>query len=153
MPKRKYCIKLNESEIQQLEKIIKTGTSPARTILRANILLLSYSTGDKIPSVVEVAEICHTSSTTVQKVRTAFAKEGLETAINRKKRDTPPVAPIVDGELEAHLIALCCSNPPEGYARWSLRLLADKTVELGYAESISYVTVGKALKKMNLSLT
>jgi hypothetical protein len=74
-------------------------------------------------------------------------------ALYRKKRRTPPVPPKVDGNLEAHIIAVCCSKPPDGYERWTLRLVADKCIELGYAETISHMTVSRALKKTNLSLT
>ena len=72
---------------------------------------------------------------------------------NRKKREAPPVPAKVTGEVEAHIIALACSTSPEGYSKWTLRLLANKTVELGYIESISHVTVSSVLKKMNLNLT
>ena len=79
--------------------------------------------------------------------------KGLEATVFRKKRATPPVPPKVTGDVEAHIIALACSEPPEGYSKWTLRLLADKCVELNYAESLSHVTVSRVLKKTNLSLT
>lgn len=88
---------------------------------------------------------------TIDRVKKRFVEEGLEATVERRplNRDYDNK---IDGDLEAKLIALCCSNPPEGHARWSLRLLADTMVELEYVESISHVTVGKALKKTNLSL-
>jgi hypothetical protein len=77
----------------------------------------------------------------------AYAERGIEAALKRKKRETPPVKPKITGEVEAHIIALACSEPPKGYAKWSLRLLADKAVELEYIDEISYVSVGAVLKK------
>ena len=84
-------------------------------------------------------------------MRSSYCEKGLEATINRKKRETPPVPAKVTGEVEAHVAALACSEPPEGYSKWTLRLLADKTVELGYIDSISHVTISTILKKMNLS--
>ena len=104
-------------------------------------------------TVAEIAAAYHTTSTTVQKVRTSYAANGLEATIKRKKRSTPPVPPKVTGDVEAHIIALACGDPPEGYSKWTLRLLADKCVELNYVESLSHVTVSRVLKKTNLSLT
>ena len=104
-------------------------------------------------TVAETAKCFNTTSTTVQNVRTAYAKYGLDAALYRKKRKTPPVQAKVDGKLEAHIISICCSQPPEGYQRWTLRLIADKCVELGYVDSISHMTVMRTLKKTNLSLT
>jgi hypothetical protein len=153
MPKRKYVIELTNEERTQLTKIVKTGKSPARVILRANILLHSDSSTAKPLSVAETADLFQTTPTTVQNVRTSYAESGLNGALYRKKRTTPPVEPKVDGELEAHIIALCCTKPPEGYGRWTVRLLADKCVELGYVDSISHMTVSRTLKKTNLSLT
>ncbi len=153
MPKRKYVIELSNKERMLLTKIVKTGKSPARVILRANILLHSDSTVTKPLSVAATADLFQTTPTTVQNVRTSYAESGLDGALYRKKRTVPPVKPKVDGNVEAHIIALCCSNPPEGYERWTVRLLADKCVELGYVDSISHMTVSRTLKKTNLSLT
>lgn len=153
MPKKKYFIALSNEERVQLTKIVKTGKSPARVILRANILLSSDSNTTKPLSVSATADLFQTSSTTVQNVRTSYIENGIDGALYRKKRVTPPVKPKMDGELEAHIIALCCSEPPEGYERWTVRLLADKSVELGYVDSISHMTISRTLKKTNLSLT
>ena len=101
----------------------------------------------------EIVNVYRTTPTTVQTVRASYCKNGLEATINRKKRETPPIPAKVTGEVEAHIIALACGQPPEGYSKWTLRLLANKTVELGYIESISHVTVSTILKKTNLSLT
>jgi hypothetical protein len=153
MPTKKYVIELTESERRDLTKIVKNGKSPAKVINRANILLASDSSLGKAMTVAQTAERFSTTPTTVQTVRTEYAQTGMNGALYRKKRRTPPVPPKVDGNLEAHIIAVCCSKPPDGYERWTLRLVADKCIELGYAETISHMTVSRALKKTNLSLT
>ena len=153
MPSIKYVIELSNQEKIRLMEIVKKGNSPARTILRANILLASDKQNDRYMTVSEIANAYRTTPTTVQTVRASYCKKGLEATITRKKRETPPIPAKVTGEVEAHIIALACGQPPEGYSRWTLRLLADKTVELGYIESISHVTVSNILKKTNLSLT
>lgn len=153
MPKKKYVIELDSKERNVLTKIIKTGTSPARVITRAHILLASDVSSGKPQTVAEAAKRFNTTQTTVQNVRTAYAEFGLEGALYRRKREVPPVQPKVDGNLEAHILSICCSEPPHGYERWTLRLIADKCVELGYIDSISHMTVKRTLKKTNLSLT
>ena len=153
MPSVKYIIELSDSDRKVLQDIIKKGTSPAKAILRANILLASDQNSKQYMTVAKIAETYHTTPTTVQNVRTSYANNGLATTLSRKKRVTPPVAPKVTRDVEAHIIALACGNPPEGYEKWTLRLLADKCVELNYAESLSHMTVARILKKTNISLT
>jgi len=152
MPKKKYVIDLSDEERQQLRKIVKTGKSPAKVILRANIMLSSDVNSSKSMTVAETAKLFETTPITVQNVRTAYAENGLDATLYRKQRMTPPVPAKVDGDVEAHIIALCCSQPPEGYSRWSVRLLADKCVELGYVDAVSHMTISRTLKKTNLSL-
>lgn len=152
MPSVKYIIELTDKDRKTLKDIVAKGTSPAKSILRANVLLASDKNNKKYMTVAEIAEAYHTTPTTVQNVRTSYANNGLEATINRKKRVTPPVPPKVTGDVEAHIIALACSDPPEGYRKWTLRLLAEKCVELNYAESLSHVTVSRVLKKTNLNL-
>lgn len=152
MPKRKYTIELTDEERIKLTKIIKTGSSPAKVITRANILLVSDASTGKPLTVAETAERFKTTPTTVQTVRTAFSEFGIDGSLYRKKRETPPIKPKVDGNFEAHLISICCSEPPKGYDRWTLRLIADKCVELGYINSVSHMTVKRTLKKTSLSL-
>ena len=152
MPSVKYIIELTDKDRKTLKDIVAKGTSPAKSILRANILLASDKNNKKHMTVAEIAEAYRTTPTTVQNVRTSYANNGLEATINRKKRVTPPVPPKVTGDVEAHIIALACSDPPEGYRKWTLRLLAEKCVELNYAESLSHVTVSRVLKKTNLNL-
>ena len=153
MPSVKYIIELSNEDRKRLTDIVTKGNSPARIILRANILLASDRNNTKHMTVAEIAENYHTTPTTVQNVRVSYAEKGLEATISRKKRTTPPVPPKVTGEVEAHIIALACGEPPEGYEKWTLRLLADKCVELNYAESLSHMTVSRVLKKTNISLT
>ena len=153
MPSIKYVIELSNQEKVRLMEIVKKGNSPARTILRANILLASDKQSDKYMTVSEIANAYRTTPTTVQTVRASYCKKGLEATITRKKRETPPIPAKVTREVEAHVIALPCGQPPERYSKWTLRLLANKTIELGYIESISHVTISTILKKTNLSLT
>ena len=153
MPSIKYVIELSAEEKAKLTELVSKGKSPARTILRANILLASDKENEKYMTISEISKAYHTTPTTVKNVRASYCEKGLEATINRKKRETPPVPAKVTGEVEAHIIALACGEPPEGYSKWSLRLLAERTVELGYIDSISHVTLSTILKKTNLSLT
>ena len=151
MPIQKYEVSLSATDRKQLTKIVKSGRFPERTILRANILLAVDKNGKKM-TVQEAAIAFNTSATTVQNVRTSYGKKGLEATLLRKKRKTPPIEAKVTGEVEAHIIALACGDPPNGYAKWTLRLLADKSVQLRYIDSISHTQVGRILKKTSISL-
>ena len=153
MPSFKYVIELSNADQAILNDIVSKGTSSARTILRANILLASDKTSKRYMTVAEIADVYHTTPTTVQNVRTSYCEKGLDATISRKKRETPPVPAKITGDIEARVIALACGNPPEGYSKWTLRLLANQTVELGYIDEISYVSIMRILKKTNLSLT
>lgn len=147
MPSFKYVIELSDQDKAALIDIVTKGKSPARTILRANILLASDRRSEKYMTVSEISKAYHTTPTTVQNVRTSYCEKGLAATVNRKKRETPPIPAKVTREVEAHVIALACGEPPEGYSKWTLRLLANKTVELGYIDSILHVTVSTILKK------
>lgn len=143
-------IYLNENERSELEQLTKSGIHSARVIARARtLLLLDRSQGDK-RTIAQVVEAAMVSQGTVSNLKKRYFAGGLERALKELPR--PGARPKIDGEVEAHLIALACSDPPEGYDRWTLRLLADRLVTLGVIESISHVAVGDALKKMNLSL-
>jgi hypothetical protein len=152
MPKLKYLVCLTDEERATLKKIVTTGKSSAREILHANILLATDDNRTPKLTVIEAADKCSSTDTTVQTIRKAYHEGGFDFALKRKKRKTPPVAAKITGEVEAHIIALACGDPPEGFSKWSLRLLADKAVELEYIDNISYVSVGTLLKKHNLSL-
>ena len=153
MPSFKYVIELSDADQAILNDIVSKGTSSARTILRANILLASDKNSKRYMTVAEIADVYHTTPTTVQNVRTSYCEKGLDATISRKKRETPPVPAKITGDIEARVIALACGNPPEGYSKWTLRLLANQTIELGYIDEISYVSIMRILKKTNLSLT
>jgi hypothetical protein len=145
---KKYVVKLTREERDFLENIIGKGRGSAGGLGKARILLKADD-GWKDEQIVLALE---TSRSTVERVRKQFVLEGLEAAISRKKRETPPIAPIFDGEKEARLVQLACSEPPEGHSRWSLRLLEDKVVELGIVEKASDSTIGRVFKKTNFSL-
>jgi transposase len=149
MTKRKH-INLTEQERKELEKLIKTGEQANRVNSRARVLLLLDRSQGKERKIREVVETGLVSQGTVANLKRRYFEGGLSRALYDLPR--PGAKPIIDGNTEAHLIALACSDPPEGRERWTLRLLADRLVELELVESISYVTVGSTLKKMNLSL-
>jgi transposase len=129
--------------------LIKSGINSARVITRARILLLLDRSQGKKRKMEEVADAAMVSYGTVSNVKKRYFAGGLQGALYDKPR--PGAKPKVDGEVEAHLIALACSDPPEGYERWTLRLLADKLVALEVIDSISHVTVGEVLKKTKSS--
>jgi transposase len=147
--KKKYPIVLTQTEREQLKDLIAAGTAPARKLTHARILLKADQSPQG-PAWVdkEVADAVEVSQPTVSRVRKQYFEEGMEAALNRR----PPNREYhrkLDGEQEARLVALACSEPPEGQARWSLRLLADRMVELEVVEEISYQTVRRTLKKTN----
>lgn len=142
-------ISLTQEERSKLEQIVRSGNAPARTQTRVRILLLSdRSLGDKRTDKV-VAEAVMCDPTTVRNIRRKYLDQGMDVAINDK--GWPGREPIFTGEVEAQLTLLACSAPPEGRAHWTLRLLAGQMIELGYVETISYVTVGEILKKTRSS--
>jgi transposase len=99
-----------------------------------------------------IAEQLRTTTATIYNVSKQFVEEGLDTALHRKQRETPPIQPIATGEIEARIIALACSEPPKGRTRWTLRLLEEKVIELQIVDAISDNTIGRLLKKHHLSL-
>ena len=152
MAAKQYQVKLDKSQRDYLITLISSGKESARKLTRARILLKADEgefgpayTDDKIKEAVEV------SIPTIERTRKAFVLENLTAALNPKKRSDTPGKKF-DGEKEAHLIALVCSEPPEGCARWTLRLLAEKMVELEHFDSISHETIRRVLKKTNLAL-
>ncbi|MCP4143513.1 MAG: helix-turn-helix domain containing protein [Chloroflexi bacterium] len=143
-------ITLPEEERTELSHLIKSGKHSARVLGRARILLLlDRSQGEK-RKLQEIANMMLTSIGTISNVKRRYLNGGLEHGLYDRPR--PGAKPKIDGEVEAHLIALVCSDPPEGQVRWTLRLLADKLVELELVETISHVAIGDTLKKTNLSL-
>ena len=146
----KYHVHLTQENRQELEALIHSGESSARTQTRARILLLTDESQKKKKGTKEIASALLCSMPTIIAVRKKFVAGGLENALYDKAR--PGAKPKITGEIEAQLTMLACSAPPEGRVRWTLQLLADKLVELKLLDRISDVAVMKRLKKMNLSL-
>lgn len=142
-------IYLKQNERTKLEQLIKSGVHSARVIARARALLLLDRSQGEARTIQQVIEAAMVSQGTIYNLKERYFSEGLDRALYEKPR--PGAKPKIDGEVEAHLIALTCSDPPEGYDRWTLRLLADRLVSLEVIDAISHVAVGEALKKMNLS--
>lgn len=142
-----YRIVLTDEQRAELRGLVGTGTAPARKLTRARVLLKADH-GDAGPgwSDAAIAGALDVNPSTVLRVRRQFVTEGLEATLERK-RPNRVYERILDGEAEARLIALTCSPPPDGYARWSMRLLADELVRLEVVETISHQTVHQALKK------
>jgi transposase len=140
MPKQ-YVVELSSDQRELLYALIPKGTAPARTVRRAHTLLLA----DERQPVQTIAAMLHTSAVTVTQTCKRGLTEGLEAALYDRPR--PGSRRKLDGRQEAHLVALACSTPPPGRDRWSLRLLADRVVELGLLETSSYATIRRVLKK------
>ena len=145
---KKYVVRLGAEERERLETLIRKGKGPARRLLKARILLKA-DVSDAGPgwSDSRIIAALDTSTSMVYRVRKQLVEEGFEAVLSRKQRATPAVARIFDGEKEAKLIALACSKPPKGRARWTLRLLENKVVELGIVDRASDSTIHRTLKK------
>lgn len=147
-------IRLSEEEQIYLKNLVKSGVHPAKEIIRARVLLMLDRTGksDHV-RYNRTAEYAGISVQAVYNMRDEYlSNHDLQAYLSRKKRKTPPVLAKVDGKVEAEIIALACSKAPDGQSRWTLRLLAEKAVELKIIDSISYVRVQQILKKQNISL-
>jgi transposase len=144
--RKRYVVALSDTEREELRHLIAAGTAPARKLTHARILLKA----DRGLTDEAVGEAVEVSQPTVARVRRRFVEAGLAAALNRRA-PTREYRRKLDGEHEARLIALACTGPPAGQVRWTLRLLADKLVELEVVESVSYQTVGRVLKKTNSS--
>ena len=144
---KRYVVRLSAEERRELEAMVRKGKSPAQRLLKARILLKADVSEDGEGwSDSRIIEALDTSVSMVYRVRKQWVEEGLEAVLSRKP-SAPAVRRIFDGEKEARLIALACSKPPEGYARWSLRLLESKVVEFGIVEAASDSTIQRVLKK------
>ncbi len=147
----RYTIRLGKAEVEELLAIINKGSHTSQTF-RVAYILLNCDEGKYSEKVTneQISKVLKVGMRTIDRVKKKFMEEGFESVLERR-----PTGRVyekkMDGDTEAKLITLCCSEPPKGYAKWSLRLLADKMVELKYVESITHVTVGNVLKKMNLS--
>jgi len=150
---KKYIVTLTEDERKMLDELTSTGKHKSQKILAA-LTLLGSDEGEfqkKRSTNEEISRVLNTSMRKIDRVKKRFVEEGLDVALGRRKGRRIYVKK-ADGDFEAHLVALSCSEPPEGFARWSLRLLADKVVELEYIESISHEAVRRVLKKRNKAL-
>jgi|WetSurMetagenome_2_1015567.scaffolds.fasta_scaffold193030_3 hypothetical protein len=149
---QKYHIKLKDNERQELKKCLYSKKYSMENKAHAKILLsMDENEITKLPAMKKIAAHCGVSEVTLWKVRKKFVEHGLEAVLERKKRETPPIPAKVTGEVEAYIIATCCSTPPEGRSRWSMKMIADKIVLDGVVDSISDETVRIILKKRNLS--
>jgi hypothetical protein len=146
---------LTPEERRELKRFSTTGSHSVKLVNRAKIILaLDRPKGRRTQTQEAIAENIGVSRQAVRNVKQDFlAAENVAAFLQRKKRATPPVPPKVTGKLEARVIALACGEAPQGYARWTLRLLAERTVELQYVDAISHMTVGRLLKKHNLNPT
>jgi hypothetical protein len=148
----RYTIKLTKDEVAELNEIINKGSHTSQTFRTAYVLLNCdegpYS--DKVTN-EQISHVLKVGMRTIDRIKKKFIEDGLDVCLERRptKRFYEK---IVDGDTEAKLVALCCSEPPPGFSKWSLRMLADRMVELRYVESISHVTVRTVLKKTNLNL-
>jgi hypothetical protein len=148
MPHIRYKVTLTESERQMLEEITTRGRHSSQKLLNA-LILLGCDEGPFQPAkrtAQQLADVLPVSLKKIDRVKRRFVEDGLEVALEKRKAQRDYVKK-ADGDFEAHLVALSCSKPPEGYARWSLRLLADTMVELGHVDAVSYETVRRTLKK------
>jgi transposase len=148
MPAKRFVVTLTSDERARLEALSRSGRRSARTITRARILLLTdQAEGGPGWEDRRVAEALGCGHRTVERIRERFVTEGLDAALVAKARAHPPREPVLDGAAEARLIALACSATPDGRKAWTLRMLADKLVELEVVESVSHETVRRTLKK------
>ena len=145
---KKYIVRLSGEERKSLKSLVSSGKGPARMFTRARILLKA-NVGKDGPGWPDekIADALDVTIQTIERIRKQLVEEGLEAVLSRRKYVQKVSRKKLDGDAEAHLIALACTDAPEGYTRWSLRLLADKMVELGYVESISHEAVRRVLKK------
>jgi len=150
---KRYIVRLSDEERKQLMSLLGKKVLATKKRMRAHVLLKADASPDG-PAWIDsrIAEAFYLSVGTVEKIRKSYVLEGLDATIERKKQCRPSRQPVLDGAKEARLVALCCGTVPAGRGRWTLRLLADKLVELQIVESISYETVRQALKKTNYSL-
>jgi transposase len=149
---QKYHIKLTDDERQKLKKYLYSKKYSMESKTHAKILLnLDEKENTKLATMKIIAAHCGVSEVTLWNIRKKFVEQGLAAVLNRKKRDSPPRQPKITGKVEAHIIAVCCSTPPKGQSRWTLKMIVDKIVLDGVIDSISDETVRRVLKKRNLS--
>jgi len=143
---KKYIVRLVDEERDLLRKVVKKLKGTSQKVRRAQVLLKADADGPNWTD-RKIAEAVSCRTKTVENIRQRLVTDGFEIAVNGKKRDTPPRQKVLDGEQEAKVIALRLGKPPQGFANWSLRLLAEQVVELGIVDSVSHETLRKTLKK------
>lgn len=149
---KKYRVKLNVEQREQLKRVVSSGKAVARTIMHAHILLKADESQEGPHwSDEQIQEAFGVGTATIWRVRRRCVEQGVDEALNRRPQPERPEKRKLQGEQEAHLIAITCGEKPEGEGRWSLRLLANKLVEVGEVERVSYETVRRTLKKTNSS--
>jgi transposase len=148
----KYRIKLTKDEVEELTSIIKKGSHTTQSYRAAYVLLNcdegDFSLGKSINE--QISKVLKVSMRTIDRIKQKFIEGGLERALERSE-STRVYTQKVDGDLEAKIVQLCCSEPPKGFVKWTLRMLADRVVELGYVDKLSHVSVHNTLKKTNLN--
>ena len=150
MPEKRFIVTLNRAERKQLEETVSKGKGAVSRIKHAHILLAADENGPNMKD-EDIAKTFRCHRNTVANIRQRFVEQGLEEALERNYRETPPVPRKLDGRGEARLIAVACSEPPKGRAKWTMQLLADRLVALGVVDDISDDTVRRTLKKTNLN--
>ena len=148
-----YPVLLTTEQRERLEDLCRNGHAPAKKIRHAQVLLLSdknHQRGGRTRT--EIGETLGMHVNTVDRIRKRFVQEGEAPALNRKRRETPPTPPIIDGRAEAHLVAICCSDPPEGRVHWTMELLAEELTARRIVTKVSAETVRRVLKKRTSAL-
>jgi DNA-directed RNA polymerase sigma subunit (sigma70/sigma32) len=143
---KKYVVRLSQNERDHLNEVVKKLDGSSQKVRRAQILLKADANGPNWTD-ARIAEAFSCRIKTIENIRQRLVTEGFEQTLNGKKRENPPVEKLLNGEQEAQIIAMRLGSPPKGYANWTLRLLANKVVELGIVDSISHETVRQTLKK------
>lgn len=150
---KKYVVELNDEERERIKQLLHTKETSRGIRNRCLILMLVDESQGAIPKQMEIAQRVGVSDVTIHHTVKSYCTRGLEATLSYRKRPEPGSPAIITGELEARIIALACSEPPEGYARWTIRLLTRRVIELNIMESVGRETIRTMLKKRNLSLT
>ena len=149
---KKYHVRMSEEERARVMEVQTKAATPVSIRKRCNILLMADESVGKPSNQKEIAKRCGVSDVTVFKVVKGYALEGLDYSLRRREHQSPPNPPIVTGEKEARIVTLACGAPPEGFSRWTVRLLRQKVIELSIMPQVSRETIRRTLKKRNLSL-
>jgi hypothetical protein len=150
---KKYIVRLSEEERETISKLINSGRGAARMFTRARILFKAdQSENGPGWSDEEISRALDVTVQSIERIRKQLVDEGFDSVLSRREYKQKVSRKKIDGDVEAHLIAICCGDPPSGRTRWTLRLLADRIVELGYVDNISHEAIRQTLKKTKLSL-